>query len=1321
MDNYRGKCDGVDISESIRACLEQSEWLIDTGATTIIVPDGDCCIRQYLKGNTTLITSNGSVKVKRALLFTPIGLREGLVSDSTPRLLPAKFFVEFQDKTLTSVHTKNGKEWPVKFSDDGVPVLAFTSIENKQDSNEPKIEKKPSRKERRNQRYRTRKNKKIIVSTEKDEDGEIIEEHATEFFEIASDPGTEQKAEQSVADEDISSPLQPREIIFTSRPSCDCKGATKCALANPAVSAGPAELENKDDHESPAAVELKSFQPENVKATEKSCKNIKNPYTHLDCGCEFCRKSKMQKATKVRRAANHENLKMAKVVCDLCTDMPSAKSGETVLFVAKELRSGLVYCKPLRGKINCAAGVRQFVAFLRESKIISETESWECHSDLGGEFESTDFRNAVTALGGISTYVPKGRHLGDVEVTVRLFLNGVRVFLYSSGLSSDFWNFAALAFAHNYNMDNQIYADTLTERGSPCFRAVFGELVFAKLDLKQGSKVEANAQPCASLGLDPLNFRRGIHLAYRNKSTGKISTTSVDIGNGSSGIVFSDGKMAFKRVVRDLKELTIEIDRRDGVDEKSSGYEKAKTSEIMEWLKRTPSLKTGRQGPDLNNSCMACRGKKRRHSYKDDCRLNPVNVLREAERKAAAEKAFDDSDEEDVVSRALVAQNIGTRMLEVDVPVAADRNHHIDNCSDGSFMQGDQIFSGLMKNDINNQEIEELGYIDEAIHQWRIERDSAYVTRKMNSDEKRSVEGQSAQIAELKKLASYGLFDRPIDRSEIRDEKATECSICMLTHVKHAERSREEQVFKGRAVILGNQLIYVKSRQPIKQSESFWSRMTSELVNLEESRIIDSVACAHGFRIESIDLESAYLQAAWPSGVPSHYVSIPKELWGALPEELQPQPGTSPLWRMARCGYGHPASGHVWLDVLLGFLKSKGFKEFGTSGSKALLKRKNCLIGVYVDDVKACGPSHELRELWADISSRFQLKEEPKICREFLGIDYAYDYDGPEYNSIIVSQEDYERATVLAYEQEFKKVVQPRRTPQTASIRPGPFVVKTIPDRRNQVLIGRLLWLARCTRPDLSEAVSELGSRVSSWDENCSKELENIVGYLKATIGTKLTYRWPKKWEYSKMEYELHSDSDWALPRSQSGFFCAVTYQGDPNAMLPVHWSSRKQSLCADSSATAELLAGHFSVKNAYPILDCFRRYTFLFFQIDEKLLNKVSLLFDNSTAISHTTKPSGSFEVYAKATGTKLCMLRDLHLAGLYNVLKVDTLFNRADPFTKAPKAPQDVLRFTSLIGLVLPPGWHNKSHRKGLWAAAHAAMARAHIALSKRVIQKL
>jgi len=533
----------------------------------------------------------------------------------------------------------------------------------------------------------------------------------------------------------------------------------------------------------------------------------------------------------------------------------------------------------------------------------------------------------------------------------------------------------------------------------------------------------------------------------------------------------------------------------------------------------------------------------------------------------------------------------------------------------------------------------------------------AFVVRKMTAAEKDGA-GRDAIAKETFKLVEHGLFAAPCSASTITDPEATVSGMAMLGHVKHAERALSEQVFKGRAVVLGDVIRYILSGEIARMPNV----EIGEVSTLEEVRAVVAWAALLGCEIETVDLENGYLNAEFEY---PHYLRLPGAIIRELPSHLRPPPGMrDPVWKMCKAGYGHPVSGHIFIAKLRRFLLETGWKLL--EGSSVLYQRGQCLLAAYVDDIACAGPSSELAELWRELGSAFKFKAEPSSCQEFLGIRVE-----PKHTEgkrvWVLSLADYIYDTVDSFEKAWKCTVQPSRTPGTDCVRSstaGPTDPVSL--HRIQVMIGRLLWIARTCRPDLSQLASALGSRVARWGPDCDAELKRTMGYLRLTASRGLVFSWLTGCR--DLAFDLHSDSDWVAPRSQSGFLFVVSRPGSPDrsdseCFLPLHYASKKQPLSADSSSAAELIAAHFAVRSVAPLSFGFGSF------VRERGFkpSRLRVLVDNSTCYRHiATAASDAFFVYAKALNLRLNLLTQLREFGFLDVAKVGTHFNRADTLTK-------------------------------------------------------
>jgi hypothetical protein len=242
---------------------------------------------------------------------------------------------------------------------------------------------------------------------------------------------------------------------------------------------------------------------------------------------------------------------------------------------------------------------------------------------------------------------------------------------------------------------------------------------------------------------------------------------------------------------------------------------------------------------------------------------------------------------------------------------------------------------------------------------------------------------------------------------------------------------------------------------------------------------------------------------------------------------------------------------------------------------------------------------------------------------------------------------------------------------------------KTVPQHRNQKMIGMLLWLARVARPDISFAVSRLGTRIACWDDTCSEQLARCVGYTRFTRESVLELRVAKadaaagfvistepasgamfdeiENPPAGIEATVHTDADWRAPRSQSGFLYGLF--GSGGTSVPIAWGSKKQGITADSSGSSELIASHYALREVIGLHEGF------FGTAQDGTRRPLVLRADNSTVLriarSGISRQLDLLET--KPISLRIGLLRDLRELGVIRVVHVRTHLNRADALTKA------------------------------------------------------
>ena len=573
----------------------------------------------------------------------------------------------------------------------------------------------------------------------------------------------------------------------------------------------------------------------------------------------------------------------------------------------------------------------------------------------------------------------------------------------------------------------------------------------------------------------------------------------------------------------------------------------------------------------------------------------------------------------------------------------------------------------------------------------------AHVTKLLTTkSEKEDPRAKEARQEEVLKIVRYDTFSAPWnwDVAKRKYPNATLSGVYLITSIKNFERSAAEQKYKGRLVLMGNQITMLgtgKQTSPTGEDMGLYGSVTS----LEGFRSVLSHSLINEYPCEAADLTNAYLQAEWPPNTEPHFIWGTPEFLDALPEPLYSQAqealkNGTPLFKMQKCLYGHPLSGHIWIETLLRFLKSKGWVN--VPGQPAMLRRNACLCCVYVDDICVSGPKVQLKDMWDEIQKRFPIGAQGPVD-QFLGMKVArFDAQlpvfteageknkltfldkGPDlmqpFRCYSIDMSDYVQAILKTYDELYPEAKSGKSEHSHFRVYnkdvPLPIWEETqettcapsTPQRRVQKMIGMLLWLSRCARPDISYALSRLGSRVSRWDKVCDTALAHVVGYLQGSAAKehcRLIFRVHKDDTPDDLISSLYTDSNLSAPRSQTGAHYVI--ESPRGSLLPIHWLSKKQSICCDSVAAAELVAAHTGIRALLMIHESVAPNA-------KPLIVRV----DNSTVVRIARKgmsPNLDW-MEARPLFIRNCFMRDLVELGVIEVAHVDTHRNLADIHTK-------------------------------------------------------
>jgi hypothetical protein len=214
-------------------------------------------------------------------------------------------------------------------------------------------------------------------------------------------------------------------------------------------------------------------------------------------------------------------------------------------------------------------------------------------------------------------------------------------------------------------------------------------------------------------------------------------------------------------------------------------------------------------------------------------------------------------------------------------------------------------------------------------------------------------------------------------------------------------------------------------------------------------------------------------------------------------------------------------------------------------------------------------------------------------------------------------------------------------------------------------LVGSLMYLMVCTRPDFAHVLSVLGSFVAPGrhGEEHWKAALRALGYVKATRNWKLTLGQEIK------GLEGFTDASWAddkTDRRSSQGYCFNLGTG------AISWKGTKSPAVALSSCEAELYAGTSAAQELLWLKGLL--YELGFPQ------NMPLLWCDNKSTIAMTK--NAVFSARSKHIEARYFFIRELVQEGNMKAVYIPTEDNVADIFTK-PLGHETHLKFAAALGL--------------------------------------
>ncbi|XP_032887148.1 uncharacterized mitochondrial protein AtMg00810-like [Amblyraja radiata] len=179
------------------------------------------------------------------------------------------------------------------------------------------------------------------------------------------------------------------------------------------------------------------------------------------------------------------------------------------------------------------------------------------------------------------------------------------------------------------------------------------------------------------------------------------------------------------------------------------------------------------------------------------------------------------------------------------------------------------------------------------------------------------------------------------------------------------------------------------------------------------------------------------------------------------------------------------------------------------------------------------------------LTAKFKMKDMGKL-KHFLGIDF-YQSD----NCVRMSQKKYVEKILERFDMQDCK---PRATPCEQKLNYTDDAEMMTDVRKYREVVGSLIYLTTCTRPDLSFVVSKLSQYFTELTEKQWATVKHVLRYLRGTIEKELCY---KKCDDEKLALQAYSDADWAADvtdRCSTTGYCVSLNKNGPL----ISWKNKK-------------------------------------------------------------------------------------------------------------------------------------------------------------------
>ncbi|SOV08934.1 uncharacterized protein UDID_17790 [Ustilago sp. UG-2017a] len=435
-------------------------------------------------------------------------------------------------------------------------------------------------------------------------------------------------------------------------------------------------------------------------------------------------------------------------------------------------------------------------------------------------------------------------------------------------------------------------------------------------------------------------------------------------------------------------------------------------------------------------------------------------------------------------------------------------------------------------------------------------------------------------------------------------------------------------------------------REGIDYQETF-----SPVAPLGAIRAILALAVQNDWEVHALDITMAYLNSRLKEAI---YMKPPEGSGVAYRQ----------VYKVVKGLYGLKQSGREWNQEFDRSLRCMG--SFQVECAPCIYTKGQgkdmAIMVIYVDDTLVIAPRLEtVLKVKKQIGQRWKMEDSGEVSH-FLGIKISRNR---VMCTMTIGQSGYIDQVLAKH---LDKRTKPTMVPMQ-SIPEGTLVASAAQQKEYPMIVGKLLWVANSTQPDLSLTVGVLARHMREPSQEHYQAAQRVLCYLESTKEVGLVYRANE----SQEPLVAHSDANWASDgtiqrRSTSG--SVVLVYGNL-----VAWKSATQKCVSLSAVEAEFIAA----------TEATREVLFL-----KQLLHSIGIATgtptvysDNTGCIQVSKDPAQHWKL--KHIDTKYHFVRNNIQEGRVQIKYVDTTRNLADVLTK-PIGRQSMQQARSGLHLQIP-----------------------------------